>query len=237
MADAYIRRRAGVAGILLTILIFVLVNYYSQPAQPLEVAPSVPRSSEVTSQTTLASEALQTLAVKGRASKTDYSRAQFGDGWASVGGCDMRNIILNRDLMDAEIDSECNVIKGLLNDPYTGKIVQFERGNDTSSAVQIDHAVALSDAWQKGAQQLSKQARIELANDPLELLAVDGPTNQKKADGDAATWLPPNKAFRCQYVARQIAVKQKYSLWVTPAERDAMKAVLSGCALQALPTK
>ena len=103
--------------------------------------------------------------------------------------------------------------------------------------MQIDHVVALSDAWQKGAQQLSMAMREQLANDPLELLAVDGPANQAKGDGDAATWLPPNKPYRCAYVARQIAVKQKYHLWVTSAERDAMQKILSGCAGQALPSR
>lgn len=164
-------------------------------------------------QTPLAIDVLQTLATKGRAPKTDYTRAQFGDGWKSISGCDMRNIILNRDLTNTQVD-ECDVISGLLNDPYTGKQIQFERGSETSSAVQIDHVVALSDAWQKGAQQLDRTARVELANDPLELLAVYGPANQQKSDGDAATWLPANKAFRCQYVARQIAIKKKYALWV-----------------------
>src|SRR5947199_120048 len=82
------------------------------------------------------------------------------------------------------------------------------RGQRTSAAVQIDHVVALSDAWQTGAQLLPALERARLANDPVELLAVDGPTNEAKGDGDAATWLPPNKPFRCAYVARQIAVKR-----------------------------
>jgi len=87
----------------------------------------------------------------------------------------------------------------------------------------------------KGAQQLSSKEREQLANDPLELLAVDGLANQQKSDGDAATWLPSNKPFRCQYVARQIAVKQKYKLWVTSAEKDAMNRILAACPDQGLP--
>ena len=134
-----------------------------------------------------------------------------------------------------QLDESCNVTQGTLNDPYTGKVIAFVRGSATSGDVQIDHVVALSDAWQKGAQQLTKDKRIELANDPLELLAVDGPANQQKSDGDAATWLPPNKAFRCQYVTRQIAVKQKYSLWMTQAEYDAVATVLQSCPKQTLP--
>ena len=95
--------------------------------------------------------------------------------------------------------------------------------------VQIDHVVAMADAWQKGAQQLSAERREQFANDPLNLLAVDGPANQQKGAGDAATWLPANKAFRCQYVSIQIQVKAEYQLWVTPAEHDAMDRELGRC--------
>lgn len=179
--------------------------------------------------------ALNELAVKGRAPKTNYSREQFGDGWRDVDGCDTRNIILNRDLKNPAVGSECKVMSGTLNDPYTGKTIEFKRGAGTSDDVQIDHVVALSDAWQKGAQQLSALERENLANDPLELLAVDGPANQQKSDGDAATWLPPNKSFRCQYVARQIAVKKKYRLWVTQAEKEAIMRILTNCPGQSLP--
>jgi hypothetical protein len=178
---------------------------------------------------------LAQLPIKGRAPQTGYSREQFGNGWAVVNGCDTREVILNRDLTQVVTNDKCQVTKGVLQDPYTGKTIQFSRGAESSSAVQIDHVVALGDAWQKGAQQLSKTQREALANDPLELLAVDGPANQQKSDGDAATWLPPNKSFRCEYVARQIAVKKKYSLWVTQAEHDAMTSILNGCPTQMIP--
>lgn len=179
---------------------------------------------------------LESLPVKGRAPKTGYERSQFGDGWSMVRGCDTRNIILHRDLKQVVVGASCKALSGVLDDPYTGTQVVFARGAETSDDVQIDHVVALSNAWQTGAQQLPLDRRIALANDPLELLAVDGTENQNKSDGDAATWLPPNKAFRCQYVARQIAVKDKYGLWVTQAERDAMRRVLSSCPDQALPS-
>ena len=179
---------------------------------------------------------LEKIEIKGRAPKTGYERTQFGDGWKTVNGCDTRNIILHRDLTQTVVDDTCKVLSGTLADPYTGSTIQFKRGADTSADVQIDHVVALSDAWQKGAQQLTKETRVALANDPLELIAVDGLANQAKSDGDAATWLPPNKAFRCQYVARQIAVKSKYGLWMTAAEHDAIKAILIRCPGQSLPT-
>jgi hypothetical protein len=187
-----------------------------------------------------AAAALAALPVKGRAPKTGYDREQFGPAWADVdrNGCDTRNDVLKRDL-DGETfkprTRDCVVLTGTLNDPYTGKKIAFTRGQGTSEAVQIDHVVALSDAWQKGAQQLSPEARKSLGNDPLNLMAVDGPTNQGKGDGDAATWLPPVRSYRCTYVARQVAVKTKYHLWVTQAERDAISGVLAGCPGQPLP--
>ena len=183
-----------------------------------------------------AGQVLGTLVIKGRAAKTGYSREQFGNGWQAITDCDMRNYILARDMTDTRfVLPSCKVASGRLLDPYGNKTIFFSRGAETSDDVQIDHVVALSDAWQKGAQQLTYEQRVALANDPLELLAVDGGLNQAKADGDAATWLPPNKAYRCQYVARQIAVKKKYSLWVTRSEYDAMARVLSSCPEQTVP--
>lgn len=172
---------------------------------------------------------LDELPVKGRAPKTGYARTQFGDGWRLVGVCDMRNIILARDLKKTIVNPECKVLSGDLNDPYTGKLIHFTRGSDTSDDVQIDHVVALSNAWQTGAQQISYAQREAFANDPLNLLAADGQANQDKGDGDAATWLPPNKPFRCQYVTRQVQVKKKYKLWVTLAEKEIIQRILISC--------
>ncbi len=189
---------------------------------------------------TPAGEALADIPIKGRAPKTNYSRDQFGDGWEIVGGCDMRNRILARDLREVfYVQSTdmviCKVMSGVLDDPYTARTISFLRGPETSDDVQIDHVVALSDAWQKGAQGLTPEQRLAFANDPLELLAVDGDANQQKSDSDAASWLPANKTYRCQYVARQIAVKKKYSLWVTRSEYDAMAQVLKTCPDQKIP--
>lgn len=178
---------------------------------------------------------LEALPVKGRAAKTGYDRnEQFGNGWKDPdrNGCDARNDVLLRDLSEVVLDGPCKVLSGVLADPYTGQRIGFVRGQETSQAVQIDHVVALSDAWQKGAQGLSRERRVELANDPLNLLAVDGPTNNRKGDGDAATWLPPSKGFRCDYVARQVSVKAEYGLWVTAPEHDAIARVLQACPEQ-----
>ena len=210
----------------LTLLIVVAIGIAQNPDLYQVEVPSPPATEKSVN---TAVGALGELEVKGRASKTGYSRDQFGDGWNNVFGCDTRNEILRRDLISTVVNAECKVVSGILKDPYTGNTVQFERGSVSSQAVQIDHVVALSDAWQKGAQQLSYIERVRLANDPLNLLAVDGAANQQKSDGDAATWLPSNKAFRCQYVSRQVKVKMKYELWITSAEKEAINHIASHC--------
>lgn len=230
-----IARRRRLIAILLTAVFIILssVNFSQIPSDILgsQKAPTAP----VSSSEDLAINALGKLEVKGRAPQTGYAREQFGNGWAQNAGCDTRNIILNRDLNNVKSSNKCEVVSGELNDPYTGKVIIFNRGGETSDDVQIDHVVALSDAWQKGARQLTKARRVELANDPLELLAVDGEANLTKSNSDAASWLPPYKPFRCQYVARQVAVKVKYGLWITEAESNSIKSILVSCPSQTLP--
>ena len=230
----YRKRRLATVFIIAAIVIsFGLWQDFSthqSTPEAVQKAPVLPEGS------TPALSSLETLAEKGRAPKTGYSREQFGGGWRESGNCTTREIILARDLEQTGVQ-DCKVYSGTLQDPYTNKTIQFQRGAATSSLVQIDHVVALSDAWQKGAQALTPEQREDLANDPLELLAVQGKANQDKSDGDAATWLPPNKSYRCRYVARQVAVKQKYSLWVTVAEKSAIKNILQQCPAQRLPVQ
>jgi hypothetical protein len=188
----------------------------------------------------MATAVLETLAVKGRAPKTGYTRAQFGPAWADVdrNGCDTRNDILKRDLTSITYRAKtrnCVVESGTLIDRYSGETINFVKGNISSMEVQIDHVVALSNAWQTGAFKLSADQRKALSNDPLNLFAVKGRLNSQKGDGDAATWLPPLKSFRCSYVAQQIAVKAKYSLWVTAPEKAAMVSILAKCPTQKVP--
>ena len=190
---------------------------------------------------TAAVSELEGIPVKGRAPKTGYSRSQFGQAWTddvSVqfghNGCDTRNDILRRDLVDITTkpgNHGCVVLGGVLNDPYTGTTIPFTRGKGSSEAVQIDHVVPLSNAWQTGAQQWDEAKRRDFANDPRNLQATDGSTNQSKGDGDAATWLPPNKSYRCTYVARMVSVKAIYGLWVTQPEHDAIARILSNCSV------
>lgn len=182
---------------------------------------------------------LDSLLIKGRAPKTGYDRALFGERWTDDvtvefgrNGCDTRNDVLRRDLNDVVTrpgSNGCAVLSGVLNDPYTGTVVAFLRGPATSAEVQIDHVVALSDAWQKGAQQWDEFTRRNFGNDPLNLQTTIGWVNQEKGDGDAATWLPPNSSYRCAYVTRIVDIKAEYGLWVTQAEHDAIARVLADC--------
>ncbi|MCE0539059.1 HNH endonuclease family protein [Kineosporia rhizophila] len=187
----------------------------------------------------LATKVLGTLSVKGRAAETGYDRDEFGSAWKDVdrNGCDQRNDVLKRDLTGEKFrdgTKKCVVVSGTLQDRYTGKSIEFRKAE--ASEIQIDHVVALQNSWVTGAFAWSEAKRTEFANDPLNLLAADGPTNSAKGAGDAATWLPPSKAFRCDYVARQVAVKSKYGNWVTKAEKAAISGVLKSCPEQRVPT-
>ncbi len=206
-------------------------------ALPATTAPPPATAAPVSAGSALA--VLRTLPVKGRAPLTGYSRAEFGQAWADTdrNGCDTRNDVLRRDLVDDVLKPGthgCVVLSGdLVPDPYTGTRIHFVRGG--ASEVDIDHVVALANAWVTGAFRWPSAKRVALANDPLNLLAVDSSANRQKGDGDAATWLPSYKSIRCAYVARQVAVKAEYGLWVTPAERDAIARVLSRCPGQVAP--
>lgn len=168
-----------------------------------------------------------------------YRREFFGPAWSDVdgNGCDTRNDILLRDLKEpvTREDNSCQVQSGLLQDPYTGAAITFYRGPQTSITVQIDHVVALGNAWRSGAFKLSAEQREFFANDPLNLLAVSGPANQEKSDQDASTWLPSNQQYHCAYAARQIAVKTKYSLAVSRSEKRALAQIIVTCPKQELP--
>jgi len=204
----------------------------------LAIALSIPESANaVTVKKERAAVAIETLAVKGRAAKTGYDRSSFSH-WRDPdrNGCDARNDTLRRDLTNLVIKSDsngCKVLAGLLADPYSGKNIEFVLG---ASLIDIDHVVALSNAWQTGAFQFTDEIRLKFANDPLNLLAVSASLNRQKGDGDAATWLPPTKSYRCQYVARQIAVKKKYGLWLTKPEKVEMLNLLAKCPNQEIPT-
>jgi len=235
------------AGIVALIGSALLLDAPSALTRPPVVTPTVTEmvtevvteTVEVASEpTSPARELLATLEVKGRAPMTGYDRALFGQAWSDDvrvpggrNGCDTRNDVLRRDLHDTVIrpgTHGCLVESGTLLDPYSGETLEFVRG-PRSAEIQIDHVVALADAWQKGAQAWDEDTRRDFANDPANLLAVRGDLNQQKGAGDAATWLPPDTSFRCDYVSRIIGVKATYGLWVTEAEQEALSRELMRC--------
>jgi hypothetical protein len=225
----------------------VLGTTACEPGQLDPTAPAADAVSEAAAQASAsappagrsAADVLATLAVKGRAPETGYDRDQFGPQWSDVdrNGCDTRNDVLARDLTGETFKpgtQDCVVVSGILADPYTGQTVAFQRGDGTS--VDIDHVVALGNSWQTGSFAWDEARRTAFANDPLNLLAVDYSANRQKGDGDAATWLPDNRGYRCAYVARQVAVKASYGLWVTQAEHDAIARVLADCPGEPVPS-
>ena len=184
-----------------------------------------------------ARQEMEALPVRGWDRVSDFQRVRFGEAWSDDvyvefghNGCNTRDDILRRDLADLQVrPGTCFAQSGVLHDPYTGATIDFRRGPGTSSAVQIDHVVALSDAWYKGARGWDDQRRRDFANDPRNLLAVTGQVNFDKAFRDAASWLPPNAPFRCAFVSRQVEVKTVYQLWVSANEKDAMRRALRDC--------
>ncbi|MDF7640320.1 HNH endonuclease family protein [Bifidobacterium sp. ESL0784] len=184
-------------------------------------------------------QVLATLPVDDHPSTRGYNRDSFGYNTTDDDGdgCTIRDDILKRDMtaIKYKAPSACQVKSGALQEPYTGKSIRFVRGRQTSAAVQIDHVVALENAWQSGASKWDAATKQRYGNDAYNLLAVDGPANQQKGSASAAYWLPTNRRFRCAYVARQIGVKQKYGLSVTTAEKQAISKVLRTCPTQEIP--
>lgn len=236
------RRRAarlGPAQLAAVLLVLVLViagivwwNSSSQPSPGAESSDRAASADELPMAADDALENLEDLETASGSSETAYDREAFGATWPTLEeeDCDARNVVLARDLSAVELDDdECTVLSGVLDDPYTGEEVPFERGADTSTDVQIDHVVALSDAWHSGADEWDEKTRQDFANDPEVLLAVDGPANTAKSDSAADEWLPENDAYVCEFVIHQITIKDRYDLEVTTEERSAKEDVLATC--------
>ena len=166
----------------------------------------------------------------------DYNRTKdFGPAWEDVdhNGCDTRNDILKRDLTNIVYRSDdptCTVATGTLADPYTNRKISFVRGQSTSLAVQVDHVVPLGNSIRHGADGWTQERREAFANDPFNLIAVDGPTNGSKSDSGPADWLPPVASYRCAYVEHYIGVSAKYDLTISRRDAAASRKILSACS-------
>lgn len=222
---------------------------YSVPASPGLPSPTevsqVPESAtavktqEPSTEEAQALLAAQALVERGRSATTNYSRDAYGSAWKDVdrNGCDTRNDVLGRDFTTAIYKAgtnDCKVIGGTWTDPYSNESYTF---TEQPSEAQIDHVVALSNAWQMGADLWTDQMRTEFANDPLNLIVTVASLNRQKSDSNAASWLPPYKPGRCDFIARQVAVKTKWRLFVTSSEKSAMLAILGKpeCTQTSLP--
>ena len=231
-------RRVGVVVLfLMGVAAWLIANPASWQTEIIydsEASESTPQAATNADGVYYASYLLNQLPVQAPADGSTYEREeQFYSSWPSIEGCSLRQRIVKRDFTTATLDEDnCTVVAGLYTDPYSGEELEFHERSEISRGVQIDHVVALSNAWQTGAQNLSADARYALATDPLNLVTAGSAANQDKSDGDASEWLPPNRAFQCEYVARQIAVKYKYHLWVTEPEHAAMITVLTDCPAQ-----
>jgi hypothetical protein len=220
----------------LVVIVVVVIGIVAVIYNKQKVGKSSNPSAQQAALTVLAS-----IPVHWPASKSGYSREQFGKPWTDdVDGvefghnhCDTRDDILRRDLSSVVPPTGCEVKTGVLHDRYTGNDIPFNRDEGTDVLVQIDHIVPLLNAWQTGAQQWDLVKRTQFANDPVELLAVSGKANRKKKAGDVATWLPSNKDYRCEYVTKVVNIKAKYGLWMVQSEHDEAARVLSKCSSQA----
>ncbi|MDU0305317.1 HNH endonuclease family protein, partial [Streptomyces sp. PAL114] len=178
-----------------------------------------------------AAAVIDKVATKGRGPKTGYDRDEYGYAWMDTAdgvplarnGCDTRNDLLKLHGRDVQFrtGSDCVVVSMDLYDPYTGKDIAWKKAK--AAEVQIDHVIPLSYSWQMGASRWSESKREQLANDPLNLLPVDGGANSAKRDSGPASWLPPAKGIRCAYAVRFAQVAVKYELPVTTADKTAMR--------------
>lgn len=163
-----------------------------------------------------------------------YDRALFGQTWfdSDRNGCDTRNDILRRDLIEVVISDNsngCKVLRGTLIDPYSGDAMTFVSGVDTSVLVQIDHVVPLAWAWDNGASAWTLEQRQDFANDPRNLLAVSGELNQQKLASGPASWLPPNRAAHCAYAGQFAEVLVQYRLSMPDDDEAVLIQILEDC--------
>ncbi len=192
---------------------------------------STPRLSTVAKQVAAAKSMLNKLMITQPSSQVYDRTGQFGDAWVDVDndGCDTRNDILERDLTKEQFKDSCLIATGVLKDPYTAKTINFVRGVGTSTKVQIDHVIPLHLAWQYGATKWSFGKRVTFANDPINLIATDGPTNGSKSDSGPDEWLPPNKSYRCTYVIRFIRIAYLYKVGINANMKSVMRSTLASC--------
>ncbi len=154
-----------------------------------------------------------------------YDRDEFDHWTMRKGNCNVRStVLINESRTKVKKTKKCSVEKGRWVNEYTGRATKNPR------SLQIDHRVALAEAWRSGAWKWSAAKRRGFANDTTyshSLLAVSAHSNRAKSDHDPASWLPSQG--KCQYVARWIAVKYRWNLTVDRAEKSVLTSYLGQC--------
>lgn len=225
----------------------------NQPALQLPAGAASP----ITSQQAL--DIANTLTVATPHTSGFNREKQFGD-WANspdmCGTATTRDVILARDLTNVAYNSKCKVQSGDFTDPYTGTSMTFKYGTDTSSLIQIDHVVAVYEAYASGLWDKDQQTRVNYYNDPEVLLASQGEANNRKSEGanlktagvptkyakewknsgeqrwaasTPSIWLPSYQPYQCQYMSKRMYVKNKYALSMSPWEKTETVDFLTQC--------
>jgi hypothetical protein len=230
------RKRLAMLAVAVTLAIVVAVQTVASAQRAASLTAQAHAPAVATGVDVLAEIAQIPLRIRG----SDYRREAFGDSWTDDNpapgghnGCDTRNDILDRDLVDKTYVSIARcpdaIGTGTLHDPYTSATVMFVRGNRTGASVQIDHIVPLALAWDLGARNWRDDVRLRFANDPANLIAVEGKANQDKGDSEPALWMPPNAAFRCQYAVQFSAVLRGYGLAVDAPSAAVLREAAGTC--------
>jgi hypothetical protein len=236
--------RTSRAGLLLLTVLFALTGctfdwQVEGPAQPTLDSVGQGDVPAGTFDPTAAASALAALPVVEKSTLDGYERGcgegegcVFGAAWADIdrNGCDQRNDVLHRDLTEVQVREgthECVVVAGVLDDPYTGASVVFEKAD--AALVPIDHVVPLAAAWVQGAAAWPAEQRRAFANDLNNLMATTRAENSAKGDSTADEWVPSDLSYGCSYATVVITVKDRYALAVSPAESTALQSLLATC--------
>jgi hypothetical protein len=165
------------------------------------------------------------LTVKAESSSSGYSRDLFPHWSTQSGSCNTREVVLKRDGTNVQQNSSCAAVSGRWYSEYDDAIWS------AASDVDIDHVVALSEAWRSGAAGWTTSKRQQFANDLTrpQLIAVTDNVNQAKGDLDPAEWLPSRTAYRCTYARMWVHVKHYWGLSVDSAEKSVLQSLLNNC--------
>ena len=153
-------------------------------------------------------------------SAVPYNRKLYG-GWIDA-DADCQNtrheVLISESTVPVTLNArDCKVIAGRWEDPYTGRVFTDPRNLD------IDHFIPLAEVHRSGGHAWTPGKRRRYANDlsnPTTLIAVWKSANRSKGDRDPVHWLPPNRAYRCEYLKIWVELKRHWGLGADPVEKQ-----------------